>query len=220
MKTEQKWKVGDCLKLLPEIPDKSVDLVFFDPPYNVGKDYGVYQDTLNEVEYSDYIKWIIFECERISKNGIGLYTYGMKLKFFWDFMPKADAIIINTKAVGWKKPPHDIFQYYHAILTTSRAKKRAENLWDDIRVKGEGFFFNEHVYDHPCQTTLKGTQRFIELFSNEGDVILDPFLGCGTTLEACMNLSRNCIGFEIDPQWEPIYRKRLKLDHIKLDEFI
>ena len=49
----------------------------------------------------------------------------------------------------------------------------------------------------------------IEQYSNEGDIILDPFLGSGTTAVACVNTNRHYIGFELDPQYYDIACKRL-----------
>lgn len=60
---------GDCLKVLPTLEDKSVDLIVTSPPYNVGKDYGIYKDNL---EFSDYYKFTekwIKECFRVNKIG-------------------------------------------------------------------------------------------------------------------------------------------------------
>ena len=56
--------------------------------------------------------------------------------------------------------------------------------------------------------------------SHEGDTVLDPFLGSGTTLRACRETNRNCIGFEINPDYEHIIRKRLMADIPSLETFI
>jgi len=62
--------------------------------------------------------------------------------------------------------------------------------------------------DHPTQKPVKLIERLIQSSSNEGDTVLDPFLGSGTTLAAGRMTNRNVIGFEIDPQWEHLYPDR------------
>jgi len=70
---------------------------------------------------------------------------------------------------------------------------------------------------HPTQKPVGLFKKILMKYSKEGDAICDPFLGSGTTLEACQDTNRNCIGFEISPDWEKHYRKRLRLDNAKLD---
>lgn len=60
---------GDCSQILPTIPEESVDLIVTSPPYNVGKDYGIYKDNMS---FTDYYKWTeqwMTECYRINKIG-------------------------------------------------------------------------------------------------------------------------------------------------------
>jgi site-specific DNA-methyltransferase (adenine-specific) len=61
---------------------------------------------------------------------------------------------------------------------------------------------------HPTQKPVELIERLIQNTTNEGDTVLDPFLGSGTTLEAGRRTNRNVIGFEIDLQWQHLYSKR------------
>ena len=72
---------------------------------------------------------------------------------------------------------------------------------------------------HPTQKPLKMIKHLIKASSNKDDIVLDCFLGSGTTLEACMDTERNCIGFELSNEWEPHYKKRLQLNKHKLDKW-
>ncbi len=76
-------------------------------------------------------------------------------------------------------------------------------------------FFPKSLVIHPTQKPIALFEYLIKTYTNEGDMVHDSCLGSGTTLEACMNLNRNCIGFEIDPQWEEIYKKRLLLGNVR-----
>ena len=73
---------------------------------------------------------------------------------------------------------------------------------------------------HATTKPIEVITRLIKSSSNEGDWILDPFLGSGPTLEACMNTNRNCIGHELSDEWEPNYNKRLRVDNTKLGDWI
>jgi site-specific DNA-methyltransferase (adenine-specific) len=201
----------DALEALKKIPDKSIDLVFFDPPYNANKDYGVYKDNLPWEDYMVFMKKIITECSRISKRGIGIYLDWKHFKPYWHkLIPQAEPIIIYKRSSGFILSSLKIMQHHHVILTTAEALKPTKSLWDDIRVYGEGYLFREPTFGHPAQTSLKATKRFIENFSEENEIILDPFIGVGTTAIACKQLGRNFIGFELNPEYIKIAERRLE----------
>lgn len=60
-----KWYVGDCREILKSIPDKSIDFVVTSPPYNIGKDYGIYKDNISHEEYLEFMGDVLKECHRI-----------------------------------------------------------------------------------------------------------------------------------------------------------
>lgn len=200
----------DALDLLKIIPDKSVDLTFFDPPYNVGKDYGKYKDNLPISEYIVFMKKVIKECDRVSKRGIGIYIDWKQFKLYWHtLLPEAEPIIIYKRSSGFIFSKLKIMQHYHVILTTARAIIPVKSLWDDIRVLGEGYLFNEEKFKHPAQTSLKATKRFIKCFSEKNEIILDPFMGVGTTAIAARSINRRYIGAELNNDYIQIAKKRL-----------
>ena len=75
------------------------------------------------------------------------------------------------------------------------------DVWNDID-------FYEEVRYHPTQKPIKLIERLIYASSNEGDVVLDPFMGAGSTLIASRNLNRECIGFELDPHYCSVSNSR------------
>ncbi len=85
--------------------------------------------------------------------------------------------------------------------------------FDIIRVMWGGFMRDNQVaeirYAHPTQKPLKLFHRLIEKYTKETDIILDPFMGSGTTAVACKQLNRNFIGFELNPDYCKIAEKRL-----------
>lgn len=205
----------DCLEGLRKLPDKSVDLAFIDPPYNVGKDYGISKDNLPEEEYLNMMQNVVNEFKRVTKKGFGIYLDWKQFQRYWKMIPEAEPIIIFKRSSGVIFSPLKIVQHHHIILTTAKAIKPIKSLWDDIRVLGEGYLFNEKRHGHPAQTSLKATKRFIEHFSNEGDIIVDCFSGCGTTTVACKELRRNFIGFELNPEYIKTTNERLSQSNLK-----
>ena len=205
----------DCLEGLKKLPDKSVDLAFIDPPYNVGKDYGISKDNLPQEEYLEMMQNIINEFRRITKRGFGIYIDWKQFQRYWKLAPEAEPIIIYKKSTGFIFSPLKIMQHHHIILTTAKAIKPVKSLWDDIRVLGEGYLFNEKRFEHPAQTSLKATKRFIEHFSEKGEVVVDCFAGCGTTAVACKELERNFIGFELNPEYIKTANNRLSQSNLK-----
>jgi adenine-specific DNA-methyltransferase len=63
--------------------------------------------------------------------------------------------------------------------------------------------------DAPCVYPVPMIERIIKMSTKEGDIVLDPFLGSGTTLVACARLNRQGIGFELDPKFEKVIKRRL-----------
>ena len=63
---------------------------------------------------------------------------------------------------------------------------------------------------HPCPVPVKLMERIILLTTKEGDTILDPFMGSGTTALACINTNRNFIGFELDKHYCDIANERIQ----------
>jgi len=80
-------------------------------------------------------------------------------------------------------------------------------------------YFNTEVGLHPTQKPLKLFEYLIKTYTNEGDTVLDNCLGSGTTLLACRKTGRNGKGFEINPDYEPIIRKRIMADTKTLWQF-
>lgn len=209
-KITQRYTFGDCLELMVAMPDDSVDFSFMDPPYNVGKDYGVYKDDRTPEEYLAWMAECIFEMRRISKRGIAVYVGSTLTRTFFNMIPDAKLIIIHKKAVGALRAKYVL--QYHSLFVTAPPLKQCRDLWDDIRLPGEGYFFREPRPKHPGLTSIKLTKRIIETFTEKKDTVCDPFLGTGTTLRACRETGRNGIGYEIDPANKPTIETRAMID--------
>lgn len=197
----------DCLKFMSNLPDKCVDLVFYDPPYNAKKKYDGYLDNLDVQDYKDWMYKVYSESERISKNGVVVYVGGKLTQMFFEIMKGAHLIIVHKRAAGAFAGNYML--QYHSLFSTRKPVRKTKDLWDDIRLPGEGYFFREPRYEHPGLTGLALTERVLEYFSNEGELVFDPFMGTGTTAVACQKMGRNFLGTEQSSKYIEIARQRL-----------
>jgi len=220
--------LGDCLDKLKDIPKGSIDLVVIDPPYNVNYGYNQYKDNLS---FSDYLSWqleIIEECERVLKeNGSLFYLNYPEFNSYifcnleTNFSLKPIEIITwiyNTHNGGnplrkssrtwiWasKGKPLNLFKGEYKNPTDKRVKKLIEqgknpksyDWWEYQQVKNVSL----EKTNHPCQVPEKMIEKIIQGTTNEGDTVLDCFLGSGTTGVACVNTNRQFIGIEVDPKY-------------------
>jgi DNA modification methylase len=200
----------DCLDILPTLAAGSVDAVITDPPYNVGINYSpLVNDRLKDKDYLELINIHIDHYQRLSNGNMAIVLGSKILKRWWDFIPDAKLIVVRMGAVSDNKIKGLTLQY-HPILTTMTSNISARDLWEDIRWPGEGYFFNEDRYGHPAMTPLKLALRLIGYYTNPDQIILDPFMGSGTTGVAAVQLGRKFIGIEIDPGYFEIAKKRIE----------
>jgi len=192
---------ADCREVLPELD--SVDLVLADPPYNVGKDYGDYNDSLPEEEYFNLMGEIVSLCREKAENQAWV-SPRHKLKLWLDLIPDCHIIIVRRGAQGPIRSGWS--DQYGVVLTVGKPKKAVRDLWDDIRLKGEGYLFREETYGHEGYTPYPIMERCVKLLSSES--VIDPFNGTGTSGIACMKLNRKYIGIELNEEYCEITAKR------------
>ncbi len=208
-----------CLNGLKQLEDNSVNLIVTDPPYNIGVDYKKYKD-----KREDYYKWlnkILKECERVLKENGSLYLI--------HYPEQASRILtkFNTKLflqnwITWHYPSNighskkNFTRSQRTILFYTKGNKFIFNL-EEGEVIPDFLHFNlvknvskEKVKGFPNQIPVKLIELLIGLSSNKDMLVLDPFMGSGTTAVACKNLKRNFIGFELNPEYVKIANERLE----------
>ncbi|MDD4892409.1 MAG: site-specific DNA-methyltransferase [Candidatus Rickettsiella isopodorum] len=201
----------NCLDILKQIPDKSIDLVLTDPPYGIKRDKGFGgkgrgfggkgKYRINVRQYSD--NWdnnrpskIYFEeILRISKNAI---IFGGN--FFADFLPQGKHWIVWDKLNTM--PTFGDCELIYTNINRNSVKK--------ITCEYNGLIGKEKQRWHPTQKPLYLLTNIINNYSKETDIILDPFLGSGTTVVACKELNRKYIGIEISEKYCQIAKERLR----------
>jgi site-specific DNA-methyltransferase (adenine-specific) len=190
---------GDCREI--ELP--AADLLLTDPPFNVGKDYGTYTDDVSEEAYRSAMKRLVATGPALQ----GWVVPNKHWRFFADLLHDAPPIIIHRRAIGpirwgW----HD---QYDMVMVQGKPPRPWRNLWDDIRLRGEGYFFNEEWYDHPGYTPRAIFDRLIGLMLAEPGTVVDPFAGTGTSLVAAKAAGHRAIGIEIEERYCEIAVQRL-----------
>jgi len=193
---------GDCREILPQL--SKVDLVLTDPPYNCGKEYGTHSDNLPSEEYINLVRCCLESSEKRAVVILGSQV----LPIWWNELPRSKLIIITVRAGMSALKPKGFVPKFRPLLTTETTFEFMGDLWDDIRWSGEGYFFNEPNYDHPCIAPLKLMKRCVSIFTETNTIILDPFLGSGTTLRAAKDLGRKGIGIEIEEKHCEIAARR------------
>jgi site-specific DNA-methyltransferase (adenine-specific) len=228
---------ADCLDVMREMADKSVDLVLTDPPYfETRGDFDfIWKD---KAEYLIWCKEWIKLCSQKLRDGGSIYIYGwyeilkdyhvileengMVFKSFitWNFSNG------NRTNNNWSKVCEYILyftkgdeSYFNAedIRTKNWKHGKWEKGYNPNGMCPTNYFDDDKVVhnsfertDHPTQKPVKQIQKIIKASSKEGDTVFDPFLGSGTTARACKDLGRKFIGIEISKEYCDIAVKRLE----------
>jgi DNA modification methylase len=228
-------RTGDALHELPTIKSSSVDVVVADPPYNLGKDYGNNHDVKGFDEYLDFSRAWLTEAHRLLKPTGTLYVFmGFRfISYLYDILDRELQMFFNswivwhyTQGMGKTKgfsPRHD------DILMFTKTKKPKFNL-DNVRVPQKYYrdrnnmrganpgdvwefshvhYCNGNRQNHPTQKPEGLVERMVLASSDEGDLVVDPFSGSGTTLRVCQQLDRKAIGIEINPNYVTMTKDRL-----------
>ncbi len=204
---------GDCREILPELP--KVDLAWTDAPYNVGKDYGTWDDALPDDKYLAFCKQWIGHLKVLSPELV-IYVPRKYYLDYWNILG-ADyrQIILPWTPEGAIR--NGFVNQFASLLTNAKPKQRTKDVWYKVQMRGMGYFFKEYDYGHPGYTSEDVTNRVIMAFAEVGQTILDPFLGSGTTAYCAKKLNRKCIGIEIEEKYCEIAAKRCSQGVMRLE---
>lgn len=235
---------GDCIKIMKNIPDDSVDITFADPPFNLKKKYNGYKDNR---EFDTYLKWCkqwISEMVRITKPTGSIFVHNIP-KWLTHYASFLNEIACFKHWIAWDAPsapmgkslqpshygilyyvndlkeckyyeiryPHKRCRKCNYLLKDYGGKKGElhpfgpliSDVWTDIhRIK-----HNKYRDEHPCQLPVHLLERLILMSTDEGDLVLDPFIGTGTTAIAAKKLGRKYIGIDIDEEYVNITKNKL-----------
>lgn len=231
---------GDAIQLLKNMKPKSIDLIFADPPYNLsgenhltcksGKiatcDKGKWDQIDNIHEFNS--AWVE-GCVRVLKDDGTIWisgtlhnhpSIGVTLKklnlwiindIIW-YKPNASPLIQKNRFVPsteliWVASKSKKYYFNYEMARCLNNGKQMRNLWE---IPAE-----RHKTSHPTEKPESLLERIILIGSKEGDTVLDPFMGSGTTGVVAKQLNRNFIGIEIDDKYFKIAKDRIDNTHTK-----
>jgi DNA modification methylase len=236
---------GDAATILRGLPSQSVSLLIADPPYNLGKDYGNNRDMKAWHDYEDFTKEWLTEAIRVLNDTGSLYVFmgvrfisklfailedDFKLSFngwiTWHytqgmgrklgFSPRHEDILFFTKS--------DTFTFNLDAVRIPQKYFRTRNNMAGAN-PGDVWQFSHVHYcsaereQHPTQKPEALMERMILASSNEGNLVVDPFLGSGTTARVASVLKRKWIGIDLNPDYVRMAEKRLDEKTTTFDSF-
>lgn len=226
---------GDCLEALKVIPDKSINLVIADPPYlhvkggmkskrlNVGV-----RDANSQIvtSMSDFGRAKIYEFLNTVKNKmvrVNMYVFCSKLQI--------------VHYLNWaieNKLQYDVLFWYKDTTRMISTKFYASNIEYIVRIYGKGASLKKRVKEngkakselyqkffiyptpkvkvYEAQKPIEIIEKMVEVSSDPGDIVLDPYMGSGTTGVACKHLGRDFIGIELEKDIYDTAKNRIEVD--------
>ena len=234
---------GDAQDELGKIESGSVDLIIADPPYNLGKDYGNNHDVQGFDEYLSFSRKWLAEAHRTLKPSGTLYVFmGFRfISYMYDILDRELQMFFNswivwhyTQGMGKTKgfsPRHDDIlmftnsQDFKFNLDSVRVPQKYYRDRNNMRGANPGdvwgfshvHYCNGNRQNHPTQKPEGLIERMVLASSDEGDSVVDPFAGSGTTLRVCQQLGRKVIGIEINPDYVDLIKARLSVPFAGFD---
>lgn len=215
-------RLGDCLEVMKSIPDKSIDLVLTDPPYNISKENQFHTMGRSGIDFGEWDKnadlfSYIDEVSRVlNKNGA--FVVFNAWRNLGDISRYAETKGFETKdmirleksnPMPRNRDRRYITDYECAIWLVKSGAKWTFNR-QDSKYERPKFVGSIESGLHPTQKNLKLMEWLIKIHSNELYTVLDCFMGSGTTGLACKNLNRNFIGIEKDEKYFEIAKQRIE----------
>ena len=227
-------KPEDVARLLG---DSKVSLIFSDPPYSVSY-YGgnrptpekarpkacrnwkkIYNDNLSQEEYEKWLKQILTNISPYVASGAPFYIWNGHRQFGPMHLMLVELGFHTTCVITWAKESFalgygDYNQQTEFCLYGWKEDNGAHNWYGPVNESTLWQVKRDPTasYVHPTQKPVALAHRAIKNSSKRGDIVLDVFLGSGTTLIAAEGLERTCYGIEIDPSYcDAIVRRYIRL---------
>lgn len=227
---------GDCLELMKDIPDGSVDMILCDLPYGTTQNKWDSIIPLDKLwaEYERAIKdcgAIVLTAQTPFDKILGVSNI-KNLKYEWIWKKNIATGHLNANKMPMKEHENILVFYkkqptYNPIFTEgtpymNKRKpindngsnygyiERTDTINEGKRYPKSILCFDREIGLHPTQKPVPLLEYLIKTYTNEGDVVLDNCMGSGTTGVACVNTGRNFIGIELDEEYFNIAQERIK----------
>lgn len=226
----------DCLEGLKLVDANSVNLIIADPPYLIDTlDSDSNSNRMIKMNRESYLEWSdnwIKECSRVLKNTGSMYLFGGNI--IHALFPIMEKYLVFKNSISWIKKNRVVttpqlrnwFPKCEIILFFTKNEKGYT--WNQI-VKEYGLMESSNYQmianisprmkegvAHPSQKPLELIEKFVKASSNENDIVLDPFMGSGTTAVASKKLNRQFLGFDVDKGYVELANKRLEKTCVRI----
>jgi len=198
--------LGDCLEVMKSIPDKSVDAVITDPPYGMGlnTDWRGMKRWKGEAHVYDPIIGDDSHFDPAPFLEVGRVHIFWGAQYFCHSLPETGGWLVFNKRGNGKPSAICFGDCELGWCDVGQSVRMYSQMWHGVaRWSTEGRL-------HPTQKPIGLMKWCIERYTHEGDTVLDPFMGSGTTGVACVQTGRNFIGIEIDPTYFAIAERRIR----------
>ncbi|WP_414048584.1 DNA-methyltransferase [Macrococcus animalis] len=229
----------DCLNKMATIEGGTVDLILTDPPYNLGKFMNNRQTNLSKMRENffgssgwddlEFEEWLnlmekfISESSRILKKGGAIIIFMSILKVEsvvalsekYGFYYKTTGIWNKTNPMPRNMNLHFVNSnecWIYLIKDKKTGKFNNKKLELDFIQTSSTPLYEKKFGKHPTQKPVKLFEHFISLLTDEDDLVLDPFMGSGTSAIAARNLKRNFIGIELNSTYYNIALRRIEFE--------
>lgn len=213
----------DCLNGMKNIPDKSIDLIVTDPPYVIETSgAGIYKQAdkqyvkeLNGIKDGFDPKILDEICRVMKKINVYFFCSQKQIIPLLDYFVKEKKC--NWNIISWHKS-NPVPACGNKYLTDTEFilffREKGVKIYGEFATKFTYYVTplnqkDKKLFGHPTIKPIDIVQNFIVNSSQEGDIVLDPFIGSGTTAVAAVNTGRNYIGFELDEHYCDIAEKRI-----------
>lgn len=211
---------GDSIEVLNNLDIDFSKVIFVsDPPFNIGYHYNTYNDNMKEDDYYNFLKNIF----GVNKQVIihypeSLYKHSSSIGLFpervvsWVYNSNTGKQHRDIAFFGVKPDFRKVGQPYKNPKDKRIAKRIAQgkkarlyDWWEINQVKN----VSKEKTEHPCQMPYEVMRRIIGILPKDY-IIVDPFMGSGTTALACVEFNRDFIGIEVDKKYYDISNKRIE----------
>ena len=222
---------GDCLPFMRSLPDKCVDLILTDPPY--------------EISDSRPGKSELMSLGKYNGGDLASISKGFDIKTIKEMgrvcvIPNMFIFCSNNQVPKIMQEGQKHFNYTTLLVWhKTNSAPFSNGVWRQdleycVHIRDKGGYFeggakekqkcytapcNPSEYGHPTEKPIGIICKYLGVGSREGGIVFDPFMGSGTTAVACERLGRRWIGCELEPKYVDIANKRIEAERAQLKLF-
>lgn len=207
--------VGDCLEVMAGWPDDCVDLVVTSPPYNTGKNYDNYDDNQAWGKFIEWNQMVLNVLLRISKHVVWIIGSHNNMEYFTRLRSALETLstykVIYAPRYLYMNPVELAIYLWRPGWSWKKKHKPPLLLngqvvsWMPVVIGREENLHKEHPASFPERYAI----YFIESFTEPGDIVLDPFVGSGTTANVANRMDRKYIGIDISEKYCELAKEQI-----------